>query len=100
MILNYKKYGETGQHLVILHGLFGMLDKWHSLAVRFGTSFQTWTLDQRNHGKSPHSDDTDYNILAKDLLDFCDQHQISDPVVLGHSMGGKTAMQFALIYPD
>jgi esterase len=100
MILNYKKYGETGPNLIILHGLFGMLDNWHTLGVRFGASFQTWTIDQRNHGKSPHSDDIDYNILAKDLLDFCEQHQIEQPTVLGHSMGGKAAMQFAVSYPD
>jgi|SRR6185437_6269585 len=100
MVLNYKKYGETGPHLIILHGLFGMLDNWHTLAVRFAGNFQVWTIDQRNHGKSPHSDDIDYNIMAKDLLDFCEQHQIEKPVVLGHSMGGKTAMQFALNYPE
>ncbi len=100
MELNYKKYGETGPNLVILHGLFGMLDNWHSLAVRFGNDFQTWTTDQRNHGKSPHSEYIDYNILAADLLDFCDQHQIKQPIVLGHSMGGKAAMQFAMNYPD
>jgi len=100
MELNYKKYGETGQDLIILHGLFGMLDNWHTLGVRFGTQFQTWTIDQRNHGKSPHTDDIDYNLLAKDLLEFCDQHRINEPVVLGHSMGGKAAMQYALNYPD
>jgi len=100
MELNYKKYGETGQDLIILHGLFGMLDNWHTLAVRFGNDFQTWTIDQRNHGKSPHSDDIDYNILAEDIFDFCEQHDIKQPVVLGHSMGGKAAMQFALNYPD
>ena len=100
MILNYKKYGETGPDLIILHGLFGMLDNWHSLAVRFGNQFQTWTIDQRNHGKSPHSYDIDYNLLANDLLDFCDQHDIKQPVVMGHSMGGKVAMQFAINYPE
>jgi esterase len=99
MELNYKKYGEAGQNLIILHGLFGMLDNWHTLAVRFGTQFQTWTIDQRNHGKSPHSDEIDYNILAEDLHDFCNQHQIEQPAVLGHSMGGKAAMQYALNYP-
>lgn len=100
MELNYKKYGESGQDLIILHGLFGMLDNWHTLGVRFGKSFQTWTIDQRNHGKSPHTNDIDYYLLAKDLLEFCNQHQINEPVVLGHSMGGKAAMQFALNYPD
>jgi len=100
MELNYKKYGESGPNLIILHGLFGMLDNWHSLAVRFGNEFQTWTIDQRNHGKSPHSEYINYNILAADLLDFCDQHFIKQPIILGHSMGGKAAMQFAMNYPE
>jgi len=100
MELNYKKYGESGQHLIILHGLFGMLDNWHSLAVRFSTDFQVWTIDQRNHGKSPHTDDIDYQLLANDLRDFCDEYQIKQPIVLGHSMGGKTAMQYAVNYPN
>jgi esterase len=100
MQLNYKKYGETGAHLIILHGLFGMLDNWHTLAARFGANFQVWALDQRNHGKSPHSPVFDYESMAADLLEFYDNHQISQANVMGHSMGGKTAMQFALTYPD
>src|SRR6185312_16291582 len=68
--------------------------------VRFSTDFQVWTIDQRNHGKSPHTDDIDYQLLANDLRDFCDEYQIKQPIVLGHSMGGKTAMQYAVNYPN
>jgi len=100
MILNYKKYGERGEHLIILHGLFGMLDNWHTLATRLGEKFQVWAIDQRNHGKSPHTDDISYPLLAQDLAEFYTQHNIKEANVIGHSMGGKTAMEFALRHPD
>jgi esterase len=100
MILNYKKYGSAGEHMIILHGLFGMLDNWHSLATNFGNYFQVWAIDQRNHGKSPHTDDFDYDLLAGDLLDFCNQHDIGNANVIGHSMGGKVAMKFAVEHPE
>jgi esterase len=100
MYLNYKKYGDAGEHLIILHGLFGMLDNWHSLATHFGNYFQVWAIDQRNHGKSPHSDDFNYDLLVQDLFDFCEQHEIKTANIIGHSMGGKVAMQFALEHPE
>lgn len=100
MILNFKKYGETGPHLIILHGLFGMLDNWHTLAVKFGEHFQVWAIDQRNHGKSPHTDDISYPLLAEDLEEFYEQHSIPEAIILGHSMGGKTAMEFAIGHPE
>jgi esterase len=100
MTLNYKKYGDAGEHLIILHGLFGMLDNWHSLATRFGNNFQVWAIDQRNHGKSPHSDDFDYDLLVEDLFEFCTQQNINTANIIGHSMGGKVAMEFALVHPE
>jgi pimeloyl-ACP methyl ester carboxylesterase len=100
MELNYKKYGEQGEHLIILHGLFGMLDNWHSLATVFSRDFQVWIIDQRNHGKSPHSEAFDYHLLAKDILDFCEEHGIEKMNLIGHSMGGKVAMQFSFMFPE
>src|ERR1017187_7339441 len=99
MQLNYKKYGETGEHLIIIHGLFGMLDNWHSLAARFGGHFQVWTLDMRNHGKSPHTHDMSYELMTRDLDEFYTQYGIKEANLIGHSMGGKAAMLFALDYP-
>ena len=100
MQLNHKKYGEAGGHLVILHGLFGMLDNWHTLATQLGAQYQVWLVDQRNHGKSPHADDFNYHILSQDLAEFFAQHGIEKAHIIGHSMGGKTAMQFAFDYPE
>ncbi len=100
MELNFKKYGNAGEHLIILHGLFGMLDNWHTLGGKFAEKYQVWLVDQRNHGKSPHSDDFNYEILADDLKHFLANQHIEKANIIGHSMGGKTAMQFALTYPE
>ena len=99
MNLNYKTYGE-GKPLIILHGLFGSLDNWVTLAKRFGEHYQVFIVDQRNHGQSPHSDDMNYTLMADDLIDFIATNNITNPTVLGHSMGGKTAMMAALKAPN
>lgn len=99
MQLNYKKLGE-GQALIILHGLFGSLDNWMTLAKKWSENYQVWIVDQRNHGQSPHSDEFDYSLMAEDLKNFIEEHQIDRPIILGHSMGGKTAMEFAVNYPN
>jgi esterase len=98
MILHYQEYG-TGQPLIILHGLLGSLDNWHTLSRTFAESYRVITVDQRNHGRSPHSDIFTYDAMAEDLSELLDHLNIPSAFVLGHSMGGKTAMQFALRYP-
>lgn len=99
--LNYKGYGHSGHPLIILHGLLGMLDNWQTQAKKYAEAgLRVYALDQRNHGKSPHSDSFNYEVMARDVRDFMEQHHIRSAHVLGHSMGGKTAMQCALMYPD
>lgn len=98
MELAYRKYGD-GQPLLILHGLFGQSDNWNTLAKRFAEKgFAVYTIDQRNHGLSPHSEEWNYEVMADDIREFIDTHQLQNPILLGHSMGGKTAMFFALNY--
>lgn len=99
MQLNYKQFGQ-GEPLIILHGLFGMLDNWQTLARKFAEDYTVFIIDQRNHGKSPHHHDFDYSVMAEDLHEFMEQNWMYDAHLLGHSMGGKTVMQFALEYPD
>ena len=99
MQLNFKKVGE-GEPLVILHGLFGSLDNWMTLAKKLSIHFEVFIVDARNHGQSPHSDDFNYDAMADDVYEFLLQNDIVDPIILGHSMGGKTAMQFAMNYPN
>lgn len=98
MVLNYKKFGE-GFPLIILHGLLGSLDNWQSIAkaiVEKLPGLCVYIVDQRNHGKSPHSSEFNYSLLVNDLFDFMQQQQIDRAHLLGHSMGGKAVMQFAL----
>lgn len=99
MPLNYKELG-SGRPLIILHGLFGSLDNWATLGRKFAEDYWVFLIDQRNHGQSPHSDEFSYEAMASDLLDFIDQHALTDAVVMGHSMGGKTAMVAALDQPE
>lgn len=99
MQLAYRKYG-AGQPLLILHGLFGQSDNWNNLAKRFGENgFEAYAIDLRNHGLSPHSDEFNYEVMADDVREFIDTHQLHKPILLGHSMGGKVAMYFDMKYP-
>lgn len=97
--LNYREIGE-GRPLLILHGLFGMLDNWASIGKALSENFRVFLIDLRDHGKSPRSEDFNYGLLADDLNNFCLDHDLSSVYVIGHSMGGKAAVQFAYSYPD
>ena len=99
MDLFYREVGQ-GSPIVILHGLFGSSDNWLSIAKVLGESYKVYTVDQRNHGQSPHDDQFDYQAMAIDLKDFLLAHDIHNPIIIGHSMGGKVAMQFAVDNPD
>lgn len=100
MSLNYKKYGEEEQVLVILHGLFGSLDNWQSVAKELSAYYTVYIVDQRNHGKSPHYPEHTYSLMANDLKEFLVEQGIEQTHLLGHSMGGKTVMQFAIENPE
>ncbi|WP_152285605.1 alpha/beta fold hydrolase [Flavicella marina] len=98
-VLHSKIQGE-GKPLLILHGYFGMGDNWKSQANKLAEDFQVHMIDQRNHGRSFHSDDFDYELLVEDLLHYMEFHSLEKAIILGHSMGGKTAMLFAVNYPE
>lgn len=99
MELAFREFG-TGQPLLILHGLFGQNDNWNTLSKHFAEKgFHVLAIDQRNHGLSPHSDTWNYEVMADDLKEFIETHRLKDPILLGHSMGGKTVMFFELSYP-
>lgn len=99
MYLNYKEYG-SGEPIVILHGLLGMLDNWHSFAKKLSEEFWVIAVDQRNHGKSFHSNDFNYALLADDVNKLLSELGIPRCHILGHSMGGKTVMQYLEDYND
>lgn len=96
----FSQISGSGPPLIILHGLFGSLDNWHSLAKRFSQQFRVYAVDQRNHGRSPHSDILSYEAMREDLREFYEDQGLQGAFLLGHSMGGKTAMEFALTYPQ
>ena len=99
MELNFKSLGQ-GEPLIILHGLFGTLDNWQTLAKSWAEHYLVDLVDLRNHGRSPQVDGLSYPAMAEDLHDFMEQNWIHKAHILGHSMGGKVAMEFALSYPD
>lgn len=98
MKLFFRKSGH-GHPLIILHGLFGSSDNWFTLAKTFAQHYTVYLVDQRNHGQSPHSPEMNYEVLADDLHHFIREHDIKTPDIIGHSMGGKAAMNFAVKYP-
>ena len=98
MQLHFKQLGR-GEPLVLLHGLFGSSDNWLGVAPRLAEKFHVFIPDLRNHGHSPHHAEMDYPLLAADVEKFFAAQKIESASVIGHSMGGKVAMQFALDFP-
>ena len=99
MRLNFKKTG-SGPPLVILHGLFGSLDNWFSIAKELVDHYTLYLVDQRNHGDSPHSNEWNYGVMVEDVRELLDSEGLDSVYLMGHSMGGKTVMNFAVKYPE
>ena len=97
--INYKELG-SGPPVIILHGLLGMLDNWRSFSRALSENYRVISIDQRNHGKSFHSSEFNYKLLAEDLADFMTSMQLEQAHLIGHSMGGKTVMQFLIDYQE
>lgn len=97
----YSKIEGEGKPLLILHGFLGMSDNWKSFASKYTENgFQVHLLDLRNHGRSFHSDDFNYEVMMNDVFDYCKHHNLQKIDLIGHSMGGKVAMFFATTYPE
>ena len=77
-----------------------MSDNWQSLAKMYADYFEVHLIDQRNHGRSPHADEFSYLHLSNDLRQYIIENELNDVIIIGHSLGGKTAMQFAVSYPE
>lgn len=96
----YSKVIGEGSPLLILHGLFGSGDNWFTLAKQLGEHYTVYLIDLRNHGQSPHSNEWNYKVMADDVEEFCNTHQLNKVYLAGHSMGGKTAMKMSEMYPE
>ncbi len=99
MHLYHKTFGQ-GHPLIILHGLLGSSDNWQTLGKKLAEDYMVYLVDLRNHGRSPDMDTHSYPEMVEDLRAFLEENWIHEAHVLGHSMGGKVAMQLALTYPD
>jgi pimeloyl-ACP methyl ester carboxylesterase len=97
--LHFKESGR-GRAVILLHGLFGSADNWHPIALRLAESFHVFAVDHRNHGQSPHSAEMNYPLMAGDVNRFMTARGLERALVIGHSMGGKAAMQLALQFPE
>ena len=97
----YSRIEGTGNPLLIIHGFLGMSDNWKTLGSQYASEgFQVHLLDLRNHGKSFHSNDFNYDVMSNDILTYCREHELSQVSIIGHSMGGKVAMLFATTHPE
>ncbi len=99
MKLFYRKEGE-GPVIVIIHGLYGSSDNWMNMGKKLAENHTVYMIDQRNHGRSPFSEDNSYDDMKNDLTEFFETHGIEKATLLGHSMGGKVAMWFAADFPE
>lgn len=97
----YSRIEGQGLPLLIIHGFLGMSDNWKTLGSQYAAQgFQVHMLDLRNHGKSFHSNDFNYDLMTDDILEYCKAHYLSNVSIIGHSMGGKVAMLFATTHPE
>ena len=86
--------------MIILHGLFGQSDNWNTLAKQFAAlGLEVYAVDLRNHGLSPQSEEWNYQVMAKDISELVLENNLSDIILLGHSMGGRVAMEYAFLNP-
>ncbi|PYF84201.1 esterase [Marinomonas alcarazii] len=96
-MINAKQYGTSGPHLIVIHGLFGNADNWHSIAQSLAEHFTIHCVDLPNHGKSDSMSEASYPKMASAVLEWAKANNINTFYLLGHSMGGKVAMQMAAI---
>jgi esterase len=100
MKLNCRQYSESGAPVLVLHGLFGSLSNWGWHCKQLAQQYAVYGVDLRNHGDSPHSDQLDYQVMATDVRELIVRLELKSCCIVGHSMGGKVAMQLALGFPD
>ena len=100
-LLSSNIIGNGTKDLIILHGFLGMGDNWKGFAKKItNIGYKVHLLDQRNHGRSFWDKEFNYKILSIDLYNYVSYNNINNPIILGHSMGGKTAMKFAIDFPE
>lgn len=96
----YSRVRGAGFPILVLHGLFGSSDNLGAVATALASNYETHAIDLRNHGRSFHDEEMDYSLMAEDIIEYMNSHNIDQAIVLGHSMGGKVSMSLALQFPE
>ena len=96
----FSRISGQGQPLLIIHGLFGMSDNWQSIGRQFSDFFEVHLIDLRNHGRSPHSSNFNYDVMVEDLVKYITERELSKVILMGHSLGGKTVMELAVKHSE
>ncbi|MFV0304383.1 MAG: alpha/beta fold hydrolase [Moheibacter sp.] len=99
-ILHSKIFGKKPKHLLILHGLFGQSDNFATLAKQFSEHYTTHIIDLRNHGRSFHADIMNFDVMSDDILNYLNHYQIQECYLLGHSLGGRSVIEFSYQHPE
>lgn len=99
MKLNFRVLGQ-GEPVIVLHGVFGSSDNWQTVGKALAEDFAIYLVDLRNHGLSPHSDQMNYPVMAQDIKELIDHEKLGRAHIVGHSMGGKVAMELAASFPE
>jgi len=99
-VLHSKITGEKGKHLLIFHGLFGQSDNWATLSKRYAEQYTVHAIDLRNHGRSFHSDEMSFSAMTQDILDYLNHHGIENCYLMGHSLGGRSVIDFSFSHPE
>ncbi|MGQ1888913.1 alpha/beta fold hydrolase [Thermophagus sp. OGC60D27] len=100
MELFYRDKGHGNKTIVIVHGLYGSSDNWLTVAKSFENDYRVILVDQRNHGRSPHSEEQTYEAMSGDIYELLKKINLEKAILLGHSMGGKTVMRFCMDHPE
>lgn len=97
----YSRIEGSGKPLLIIHGFLGMSDNWKTLGGQYAErGFEVHAIDMRNHGRSLQSDEFNYDVMVQDVYDYCKDHNLEKVDIIGHSMGGKISMFFAMAHPE
>lgn len=99
-ILHSKITGDKSEHLLILHGLFGQSDNFATLAKQYAEFYTVHAIDLRNHGRSFHSNEMSFDVMSEDILNYLNHHQIAECYLLGHSLGGRSVIEFSYQFPE
>ena len=100
MTMHYAVYGEKGHDLILVHGNAGSMKSLEEAALYLANDYKVYVIESRCHGQSSDPDEISYDLMAKDIKEFCEKMSLEKPYLMGHSDGGINALTVAYTYPD